>query len=102
MKLLTPPPKLLVGCMRLIAESESVSLKCGLIFFISWVSSEFRSSRVMFAVSDDQLMVGLRYVLLMMDASLGPPLGIQVVAILALAFCARSSPVREVLPLIVE
>ena len=32
-KLLIPPPKSLVGRMRLIAESEAVSPKCGLIFY---------------------------------------------------------------------
>ena len=51
-KLLSPPPKLLVACMQLITESEGASPKCGLFLLMSWVSIEFRSSRVMFDVNN--------------------------------------------------
>ena len=50
-KLLIPPPIFFVARIRAIAESEGASPKCGLFLLMSWMSNEFVSPGVRFAVS---------------------------------------------------
>ena len=52
-KLLSPPPKFFVARIRAIAESEGASPKCGLFLLMSWMSNEFVSPDVRFAVSGE-------------------------------------------------